>query len=271
MTKWPSSLIAASLLLSVSATNAISQVQPGVDQPAVARRLLSPDRQERNGAFYAADRIPPENIGPELRKALIAFLERQNQVVEDARRAGVRLDTVENPEFVANVQHVVAKLNDPEAIPALARALGTFTVVRALVRFGERAAPDVLSVVTSPESDYNAVNDGLRVLKYMVTGETILGADGGTRSEAPLSPAALERVRRATQQRLTGRQYFTTVWYAIDLAVVLEEDAEFLRLLEVLANDPTGVLLPLDDPKLIERTRGSAAAALETMRARSRP
>ena len=243
--------------------------QPDVDQQAVARRLLSVDRAERNGAFSVADRIPPESVGPDLRKALIAFLERQNQVVEEARQAGVALDTVENPEFVANVQHVVARLSDPEAIPALARALGTFTVVRALVKFGEQAAPAVLSVVSSPESDHNAVDDGLRVLSHMVTGTN---PDGGMNKERiPLSPASLEQVRRVVKQRLTGKQYFTTVWYAIDLAELLEDDAELRRLLEVLATDPTEVLLPVDDPKLIERTRGPAAEALARMRARSRP
>ena len=242
--------------------------QPDVDQQAVARRLLSADRAERNGAFYVADRIPPESVGPDLRKALIAFLERQNQVVEDARQAGVTVDTVENPEFIANVQHVVASLNDPEAIPALARALGTFTVIRALVRFGEQAAPAVLSVVGAAESDYNAVDDGLRVLRYMVAGG---GPDENTRSPAPLSAETLEQVRRVVKQRLTGKQYFTTMWYAIDLAELLEDDAELRRLLEVVATEPTEVLLPLDDPKLIERTRGSAAEVLARMRARSRP
>ena len=55
------------------------------------------------------------------------------------------------------------------------------------------------------------------------------------------------------------------------LADVLEDDAELRRLLEVLATDPTVVLLPVDDPKLIDRTRGDAAAVLARMRARSRP
>jgi hypothetical protein len=39
---------------------------------------------------------------------------------------------------------------------------------------------------------------------------------------------------------------------------------------DYLATDPTEVLLPLDDPKLIERTRASAAELLARMRARSR-
>ena len=240
--------------------------KPNVDLQAVAAGLLSADRQERNSAFHVASRLPPESVEPALRRALFAYLDRLNLDREHARQAGIPLRTVEDPEFVASVHRTVAALNDPEAIPALARALGMSTVIRALLKFGEQAAPAVLTVVGSPQTHYSAVNDGLRVLDWMVTGG---GPDENTRSPAPLSAGTLDRVKQVVTERLTGRQYFTTLWYAVDLADSLEGDAELMSALEVLATDPTAVLLPVDDPKLIERTRGGAAAVLARMRARS--
>jgi hypothetical protein len=200
----------------------------------------------------AARAIGPAGSGSTLRAALIALLEKQNLIVEQARQAGITLETVENPEFMSSVHHAVAALKDPQAIPALARALGWFTVVRALADFGDQAAQAVLGVVTSPTSRYSAVDDGLTVLRWMVE----------SRSERPLSPGTLVQIRRAAEQRLTGEQYFTTLWYAIDLASVLD-DAELRRIIEELATYPSDVVARgVTNPRLIERTQKRAADRL---------
>jgi hypothetical protein len=170
--------------------------------------MLSDDTQERGEALADARAIRPSATGPALRAALIALPDRQNQDVKRARDAGA----LEDPETRAELQHMVAELRDPNAIPALAGALGMFTAIRALSRFREQAVPAVVAAVTSPESGYSAVNDGLRILRFIVEQR------GNT-----LSQRSIAQIRRAAEQRLTGEEYFTTLWYAMDLAAVLGE------------------------------------------------
>jgi hypothetical protein len=123
--------------------------------------------------------------------------------------------------------------------------MGMFTLIRPLADFGQLAAPSVLRVVMSPESHYTAVDDGLRILRFMVE----------KRQTRPLSADTLGEIRRAARQRLTGKQYFTTLWYAIDLAMVLDDEG-LKRIVESFANDPQairGVVEP-DVPDVIDRT-----------------
>jgi hypothetical protein len=110
--------------------------------------MLSDDKQERGEALSAARTIRPPAAGPALRAALIALLERQNQDVKQSRDFGGM--PLEGPEFRASLQHMAAELREPNAIPALAGALGMFTAIRALARFGEQAVPAVVDAVTSP-------------------------------------------------------------------------------------------------------------------------
>jgi len=84
---------------------------------------------------------------------------------DEAGRRGEIVAPLEDAEFIFRVARVVAQLKDPQAIPALAGALGTgFTVIDALVEFGAQAAPRALAVVMSPQSVKSAVDDGLRML-----------------------------------------------------------------------------------------------------------
>ncbi len=226
-----------------------------VDQQTIAKQLLGQDVKQRNEAFERAQLLRPANMTADLRAALITLLERENDLVGQAYKHGKVVANLEDPEFIAKVSRVVAELRDPSAIPALSVAIyGGLTVMRALADFGEPAAPAVLSVVTSPDSMREAVNDGLIALRFMVEGA----------NEHPLAPATLAEIRRAARQRLaTGKGvYFTTLWRAIDLAVAVD-DPELRAVVMSLASD-RGELIArgVTDPELIEKTQKLASDRL---------
>jgi hypothetical protein len=191
--------------------------------------------------------------GPELRAALIALLDRNLGLVDEARKRGEAVSV--GPEFVAHVAHAVSQLEDPQAIPVLARALGktgSTLVPDALADFGERAAGAVLRVVTDPETRYEGVSDGLLSLRFMVE----------RREARPLSAGTLSEIRRAAKQRLTGKQDAPTLWKAIDLAVVLG-DPELRRIVESLAADRREVAARgIEHAGLIDATQKLAAGRL---------
>lgn len=224
------------------------------DQHALAQQLLHGDRAVRSGALERARSLGPQNTSAEVRAALIALLEKNNRIVLEAAERKVAVATLESPEFIAAVAHVVSGLEDPRTIPALAGALGVAgsTLVRdALADFGEPAAADVLRVVTSSANHY-AVEDGLIALRFMVEGHGAHPLSGGTR----------DQIQQAARQRLTGEQYFTTVWYAIDLAAALN-DAGLKRILDSLVADRDAVAARgIKDVDLIRRTQERAAQRL---------
>jgi len=91
--------------------------------------------------------------------------------------------------------------------------------------------PAVLAVVTSAESDREAVGTGLMALRFMVE-------SAGAR---PLSAGARERIKQAAELWLAARQQsILTLGPAIDLAAVLG-DPDLRRILESLASDPNAV------------------------------
>ncbi len=210
----------------------MASVQGQVDQRVLAQHLLGENKQERDKAFEIARRIEKESMNPELRAALVSLLERMNGIVLQAAKQRKALVNFENPEFIAKVSRVVAELGDPQAIPTLSQAIyGGLTVIRALAAFGEQAAPSVLGVVTSPDSHYDLVNHGLITLRFMV--ETV-----GTRA---LSTGTIARTRSAAAQRMTGKQHFSTLLWAIDLAVILN-DEELRKIVKALAEDRNEVI-----------------------------
>lgn len=254
-------LLLGLLLMSTTFAGRAESMQSPIDQGAIAKRLLSDIPLERQEAFGQAISIEPANRGPALRAALIALLERHNKLVAQALQRGLTVDQVENPEFVAAVERAVAELKDPASIPALAGALRSFHLIQPLADFGEAAAPSVIAVVMSPQSHYNAVDDALRVLRFMVEKQ----------QSRPISPATLVQIRRATQERLQGTQKFTTLWYAIDLAAVLG-DSELRHRIEDLANHPSEVTARgVIEPRLIAQTQKRAADRLAGMPAMPRP
>ena len=175
---------------------------------------------------------------------------------ELAGRQGRVLPELEAPELIAIVAGAVAELHDPGTIPALANfALGTGgPPINALAAFGEQAAPAVLAVVMSPNSSHEKVDSGLITLRFMVE-ET---------AKHPLSPGTIDQIRRAAEKHLTTGKgvQVTTLWRAIDLAVVLN-DAKLRDTVQSIASDWNAVLkLGLEDSKLIEQTQKRAADGL---------
>lgn len=203
------------------------------DQHALAQRILNGSVADQDGAVWSAMTLGSQATGPELRTALITLLARNNRILDEASKRKVAVATLVNPEFVAHVAHAVSQLEDPQGIPALAGALGSGStlVPDALADFGEQAAAPVLRVVTSPDSRKAAVADGLLALRFMVEGS-------GAR---PLSAGTLTEIRRAAKQGLTGKQYSTTLWKAIDLAVVLG-DPDLRRIVECIAADTSEIV-----------------------------
>ena len=147
----------------------------------------------------------------------------------------------------------MAEFRDPSAIPALIGALGTSgPVTRALARFGEEAVPALLSVVRSSESISYVVDDAMLALRFMIEGA----------GPHPLSDATLDEIRDVAKQRLTGKQYFTTLWEAMDLASAFS-DPGLKRILEALASNRDSVLARgIEDPDLIQETQRLAAKRL---------
>jgi len=231
-------------------------VQAQVDQSVLAQQILGGNARERSRALEAAQALGPQQIGPEVRAALIKALERENRVQADRYHADLRgeaLKPLEDPEFIARVSRVVAELRDPRAIPALVGALGTGSPpIRALVDFGEEAVPALLAAVRSAEATHYVVDDALLALRFMVEGA----------GPHPLSAGTLNEIRLAARQRLTGKPYFTTLWRAIDLAVALH-DAELRRIVEAIASDRKEVVARgIEDPETIEETQRRAAQRL---------
>lgn len=222
------------LLLAALQVVMLATGQAQGDQHALAQQVRGGNREDQSRAVWSALTLGPQATGPELRAALIALLERNNGILDEAADRKVAVATLVDPEFVAHVAHVVSQLEDPQAIPALAGALGSGStlVPDALADFGERAAGAVLRVVTDPATRRReAVADGLLSLRFMVEG-------GAAR---PLSAGTLDEIRRAAKQRLTGKQYAPTLWKAIDLAVVLG-DPELRRIVESIAADTSEIV-----------------------------
>lgn len=257
-------LLLGSALLAITIHTASLNAQ--IDQRALAEQLLRGSIGERSRALETARAIQPRNIGPELRAALISTLEREGQLHarrDEADRRGEAVEPLEDPEFIFRVSSVVAELRDPLAIPALTGALGTGSgspVTTALVAFGEQSVPALLGVVRSPETSHYVVEGALVVLRFLVEGA----------GPHPLSAATLSAIRRAAKQRLTGTQYFTTLWDAIDLAMALN-DSGLRRIVQALASDRDSVRARgIDDAETIADTQRRAAERLAGVPAKPR-
>lgn len=200
---------------------------------ALVTQISQGNYQARSRALEIARSLGPDNMGDELRGAIIRELQREARVHVQrysAERRGQPLPPLEDPEFIARAASVVADLKDPRAIPALAETLGIgFVTIHALADFGQQAAPAVVQIVMSPESTHYAVDDGLITLRLMVE----------RMDQHPLNADTLARIRQAAEHHLTVRQRFIgTTWWAIDLAATLK-DPSLRRIVELIASDPS--------------------------------
>lgn len=230
-----------------------------VDQSVIAANILDGNVQERRTALQVVQELGPDKAGPSVRRALILALEREGAL--RARRhtiaeRGGQLPELEDPLFIAALTRIVVELQEPDAIPALAAAMGTGSTasMQALARFGEKAAPALLGIVTSEESRTSQVDWALIALRMMVENKDV----------NPLSDATLEQIRSAARDRLTGTQsgIGSVLRWTIDLAVVLG-DPELRRIVERIASDPHELIARgLTEPDLIEKTQKRAADRL---------
>jgi hypothetical protein len=196
-----------------------------------------------------------------LRRVLLDLLADSNRLRRESKRRGVAASELQDPLFAANIHHAITGLRDPQAIPLLAEAMGWFTAVRALADFGEQAVPSVLGVISAPDADHYAVEDGLRVLRLIVE----------NKEKTPISAASRAAIVQVAGENLKGGPHFATLWYAIDLAAVLK-DPELDRELKVLATDQKAVMgRGVDDPKLMAETMKRAADRLAGVPANPRP
>ncbi len=241
---------AAAVAFSFGGLSAQSDPAEREQQGQLAARLGSPEADERRQAFYESLSIPPDEVGPELSRALIQLLHLLNGVVSEVLVSGETVDVYENPEFIASVAQRVAEIRDLESVSALARAYyGGRFASEALVEFGRVAVPDLVAVVTDA-SHYSLIDYGLKTLGLMLT------------AESGLSASDTESIRDAVRLRLTGPEYFTTVWAAIDVAVRLD-DPGLVGIVRELANDANASRARgIQDPEIISMTRERAAKRL---------
>jgi hypothetical protein len=266
------------LTLVIASLPAVALAQ--VDQQALARAILGDDRRAAQEAFDEATRaLAPEEMGPELRAALIAALERQNQVYRATAEAAVardasgfsppKLDRLGREfwgEGYGFLVETVISLQDREAIPALAGALlsATSLVVQPLVELGEEAAPSVLLIAEGEAWRRSQVEGALAVLTRMIEDPT----------GPPLSEATRARVRRLVRAQLTtGVEYpgmvldapfqrASSLREASSLALALG-DPPLRELVASLARDPEAVRrLGVQDSALVAQVQRNAAEAL---------
>jgi hypothetical protein len=246
-------------LLSLLANLSASTSQEHLNQQLIADMLLSEDKEERSRAAGLALALRPQAIEANLRAALVAAVERDTDAYYSGLDAYFRGEPVvgEEDEFDHHLAiiELVAALNDPIAIPALARTGTGMTAIRALVNFGELPIPALLETAQSSKSHPFQVSDSLIALRL------IIEAVQANR----LLEDTLAAVSHLARQKLTERTSDIVLWRAIDLAVILD-NAELRAIVESLAADPNEVLARgITEPDLIERTQKRAADRLAGM------
>jgi hypothetical protein len=224
------------------------------DQGVLAQQFVAGDVETRYRALEVVRRMAPESVSPDLRKALVAALERENAIRQqryEADKRGELLTDQEAPELIFRISEVVIALRDPQTIPALARALGTGgRIILALADFGSDAVDAVAAVVMSPESSVDAIDEGLIALRLIVEQSQALSR----RTRTVVRHVAEHRLRDPGPRSSFG----TTLGRAIDLAIALE-DPELRAIVEDLARYVADVVARgVTAPQVIEQIQRRA-------------
>ena len=220
-------------------------------QAALAEDILSgdPDRYER--AYTVAEALGPARMSEGVRVALITLLERFLEELDAASAQGIPLEEVVNGEFFLMFAGYVANLNDPRAIPALARVgdyLWSRYVAQGLASFGEEALPAILDVIDAPGASDHAVTQNVLALAMMVEGA---GANG-------LSASARDEIVRVAGDSLRSQSGGTILW-AVDLAIALNEPT-LVQTVRTIADDPDAhITLGVSQSELDDTVRRHAA------------
>lgn len=246
-------------------TMAASAQEP--EPRALANQLRSPDAVQQRRALQALDAMDKRHLPEELKDALSEALlveTRRNTRRYWQHREGKPLEPLQDPELVAALARAVVETRDPNAIPAMAEALGPgFSLVRGLVEFGTLALPDVVRVTMAPDSTHDTIDHGLITLRMIV--ERAGGVSALTRRQAM-------QVRAVAKHYLTERpRFISTLWWAIDLAAVLE-DAMLRERMQRLATDPElAAAMGAWDQDVVVKTQQRAADRLAGLLPLPRP
>ncbi len=222
---------ALALVLTVS-YGAAGQAQEAAwaqpQQAALAEDILSADEDQHQRAVLVAAALGPSRMSEDVRVALITLLEQSNDKLDAASAEGVALNNVVKGEFFLQVGDVVAALNDPRAIPALAR-FGNYGsskhVARGLASFGEQALPAILETIDTPEMTNFAVDTNLLAIAMMVENG---GANG-------LSASARDDIVRVAGDGLRSQRR-NAILSAIDIAIALDEQ-DLIQTVTALSQD----------------------------------
>ncbi len=199
-------------------------------QAELAQEILGGDENLRMRAVGIAQQLGSERMSDEVRVALITLLEQSNDALDKGRAQGMVLNDIVNGEFYLQLARVVARLNDPRAIPALARVgsyAGSITVARGLASFGVRALPEILAIIHTPGISDRAVARNLHALTIMVEDAGANGFSPETRREI---------VRVASEILEYGYEGIYIVSAAINLAVALDEPS-MVQMVQRLSQD----------------------------------
>ena len=238
-----------SLAISLALALLPSGVQAQADQQDLARQILEDDSGVAMHAAALAGRMisEGEEIGPELRTALITVLELQNRAYRkhsEMQHARLRDPEIERAfwgEGYIILTRAVVRLRHPETIEALAGAL---TIggppARVLAEFGEEAAPILLDIAEGEAWEQAQAMAAMISLRLMI--EEPKGA--------PLSASTLERIQRLARAQLSGHVEYPEVFdsdrnhvripAAISLALALD-DPSLTQLVQALAREPEAI------------------------------
>lgn len=223
-------------------------------QAALAQDILSHEEDgRRQRAVSVAERLGPERISDDVRVALIELMEQLSDQQDIALAEGMPTNDVVNFEFFMHVARVVASLDDPRSIPALAR-VGNYGFSRpaahGIASFGEQALPAILNVIDAPDVSHYATEYSIIALTKMVE-------DGGVQN---LSMSARRDIARVARNSLQS-QWTSILHPAMDLSVALNEP-DLVQAVQAIAHDPSALRGRGFDQSTAIRTRQHALDAI---------
>ncbi|HEU4626233.1 MAG TPA: hypothetical protein VFS52_15795 [Steroidobacteraceae bacterium] len=251
-------IASAATLVFAFACDAVAQsvaATAGADQQNLAAQLTSGTEEQRAAAAVAVLRIPVEQRGASLLDALIVEAERLKRDLDErgaALAAGRPIAPARDEgEHLFNVLEALCQSKDPRVIHSLASLMHGNRVLNALVKFGELAAPDVMSVAEASTSSPTEVDSALIVLRRMLEQP----------GDHPLSESSKARIAQIAARRLSGTQQSTVVSSAIGLAATTH-DSELLRRVQELARDEANIrALGIADEQQVSRLQKIAQDA----------